>query len=148
MVTDTNSDFNDEQDYQPPTVKGNVYKWKRRPTFDQVLCELPEEIAVLATGQAIALYGRSYEGPLQYTPDGKLRPQRISGYVPPVPYEGLDELLAEHCQGCLGEEDLRAALQDVPARTIAYTRSELESIKNKAIEYWGEFGVKFRPRLV
>lgn len=139
--------IDDETDYEAPTVKGNVYVWKHRPTFDQVLCELPDEIHVLATGQAIAVYGEVHTGPLRFNEEGKLRAHKVVGSVPPVPYEGLDELLEEHCQGCLKEDDLRAALQDQPVRDVAYSREQLEAIRDRAVKFWGEFGVNFKPRL-
>lgn len=131
-----------------PRVKGNVYTWKNRPPFDLVLCELPEEIHILATGQVVCHYGIESSGPEVIDEDGDIRQARkLKAELPPLPYEDLDDMLEEHCQGSLTPNDLRRALHDEPARECSYARWELQSIKRYAIEFWGSAYVQFEPRL-
>lgn len=145
-TTETQFDGVEEPDYKEPTVKGVVYKWRERPAFDQCLCELPDEIHILATGQVIAFYGHVSHGPS--VADGEGGQRKLKAELPAIPYEDLDDMLEEHCQGTLKPNDLRARLHDEPDRNVAYTRTNLKTILANAIKTWGSFAVQFQPRLV
>lgn len=151
-ITEVQEVESDERDYAPPTVKGVVFRWKDRPSFDQCLCEVPDEIHILATGQVIARYHTVTEGPLTTVKSEDGTPQRVrlplKADVPDLPYEDLDDMLEEHCQGVLKPNDLRARLQETPCRDVAYTRAKLEEIKKNAERFYGSFAVVFKPRLV
>lgn len=125
------------------TVKGQIYTWRDRPTFDQVLCELPETIVILETGQVIARYSHASFGPEIDDDEGGSR--LLKAYIPPLPYEDLQILLEEHAQGCLGADELRSRLNTEPSGEENFTEADLQEITRHAVATWGEASVNFEP---
>ena len=143
----------EDTEIQPDVaVQANIYHWKQRPTFDQMLCEVPEEIHILETGQVIVYYGRTSEVPKPRSKVGLDDIEDTSSLrakVPPMPYDDLDDMLEEHSQGCLSPNDLRDRLEKDPSSETTYTETTLKKIWRDATGFWGSNGVfalGFEPR--
>ncbi len=140
----TGNEEPDEKRYVPKRIAAVVFGFDRNMvTFSHTLCTIPEFVVITNAGQAIAYY---------------------EGDDPPLPYDNLQDLLDEHAQGCKPADFLRTHLEeldeipprlvsagltkDVKAPLVSYSAADLQSIADRAAEYWGSFAVTFVPRIV
>lgn len=129
-------ELDDEPDYKAPVVHGRVYTLGS-VSFSDCLCEVPEEIYVLDTGQTIAKYSKYTRGD---NGGDTVAP------VPAVPYDTLLECLEDHAQGTLKADELRARMVRKDA-IVSFTRAQLQEFKKHAERFWGTFAIKFTPKL-